>query len=117
MRNFIKLFNTVMTSVSDIDIAMLANDAPIVNWENKQWVEFTTWANKALSPNIVLGHTYATDNCVCAKIVSTFNKKSASTLNAHFNDWFITNEPDFDDDGAPLGYSLYLNIPYDVYGI
>lgn len=113
MRDFIVLFNKVFISVMDTDIAMFDNNVPVIHIADRKWVEFVTWANKALSPNLTLvSACMDTNGIICASIDGSFYKNSASTLNAHFSDWFITAEEDFADDGCPLGSSLFLNIPY-----
>jgi len=114
MRDFIELFNKVFISVTSIDIKMFGSDTPLINFGNRQWIEFTVWANKSLNPNLEFEKSWIdASGFVCANIIGSFSKKSASTLNAHFDDWYILSEPYYDDDGRPLGgSSLVLNIPY-----
>jgi hypothetical protein len=113
MKDFIVLFNKVFISVTNTDIAMFDKSTPIINIADRKWMEFVTGANKALSPNLTLINAYmSNDGFISAFIDGGFCKNSASTLNAHFSNWFITANEDFDDDGRPLGSSLLRNIPY-----
>jgi hypothetical protein len=113
MKKIAELFNRVMIEVTSTDVAMMGKDVPVVTAKGSTWAEFETWANKALSPNLVVRGCWFSGcrTVVCARI-EAFNEKSASTLKANgFMGYSITAEVDFEEDGRPYGCSLVLNIP------
>ena len=113
MKKFNEIFGKVMIEVTPTEVAMLGYDVPMVTLNGSTWAEFETWANKALSPNLVVRSCWFS-GCRTAvhASIEAFNEKSASTLKANgFMDYSITAEEDFEDDGRPCGYCLVLNIP------
>ena len=117
MKNFAEIFGKVMIDITPTEAAMLGNDVPVVKLNGSTWSEFTTWANKALSPNLVVNECWFSGcgTSVHATIES-FNEKSASTLKANgFTEYSITTEEAFEEDGRPCGTCLVLNIPIDCY--
>lgn len=113
MKHFKEIFGRVMIEVTPTEVAMLGADIPTVSMNDSIWVEFKTWANKALSPNLAV-RTCGISGCGTAvyAIIDSFNEKSASTLKANgFMDYSITAEEDFIEDGRPCGSCLVLNIP------
>ena len=113
MKKFNEIFGKVMIEVTPTEVAMLGADVPVVNVNGSTWAEFRTWANKALSPNLVVRRCWFS-GCRTAvhASIEAFNEKSASTLKANgFMDYSITAEENFEDDGRPCGCCLVLNIP------
>ena len=116
MKKFNEIFGKVMIKITPEDVAMLGADVPVVNVNGSTWAEFTTWANKALSPNLVVKSSWIS-GCGTAvhAIIETFTDKSASTLKANgFMEYSVTAEECFEEDGRPYS-SLVLNIPIDYY--
>jgi hypothetical protein len=113
MKKFNEIFGKVMIEVTPTEVAMLGYNVPMVTLNGSTWVEFKTWANKALSPNLAV-RTCGISGCRTAvyAIIDSFNEKSASTLKANgFMDYSVTAEEDFVEDGRPCGSCLVLNIP------
>ena len=115
MKHFIEIFGKVMIEITPTEVAMLGADVPIVNMNDSIWAEFTTWANKALSPNLtVISCWISGDRTAVHATIETFTVKSASTLKANgFTEYYVTAEESFEEDGRPCGSSLVLNIPID----
>ena len=117
MKHFKEIFGRVMIKVTPTEVAMLGADIPTASMNGSTWAEFTTWANKAFSPNLKVESCWIS-GCGTAvhATTETFTDKSASTLRANgFTDYSITAMDDFDDDGRPCGSCLVLNIPIDYY--
>ena len=114
MKHFKEIFGKVMIELSPKDVAMLGTSVPVVVLNDAYYTEFTTWANKAFSPNLEFGYaSIYPDGCVVAKINGVFHEKSASTLKANgITEWAIKADDQYEEDGRPIGYpALYLNIP------
>ena len=113
MKHFKEIFGKVMIELSPKDVAMLGTSVPVVVLNDAYYTEFTTWANKAFSPNLELGRTFFSDAAVLyTRIEGAFNEKSVTTLKANgINEFNVTSEMDYADDGCPLGCALWLNIP------
>ena len=113
MKKFNEIFGKVMIEVTSTEVAMLEHNVPVVNVSGSTWAEFKTWANKALSPNLVVRSCWFSGcRTVVRASIEAFNEKSASTLKANgFMEYSITAEETFEDDGRPCGYCLILNIP------
>ena len=116
MKQFNEIFGKVMIEITPEDVAVLGTDVPVVVVNDHYWVEFTTWANKAFSPNLELGYAYSDGSgcCIMAKVNGSFTEKSASTLKANgFTEYAICADTTWDDEGHPLyDAALILHIPY-----
>ena len=113
MKKIAELFGRVMIEVTPTDVAMMGKDVPVVTVKGSTWAEFETWANKALSPNLVVRNCWFSGcRTVVLAGIEAFNEKSASILKASgFMEYSITAEEDFEDGGRPCGCCLVLNIP------
>jgi len=113
MKKIAELFGRVMIEVTPTDVAMMGKDVPVVTVKGSTWAEFETWANKALSPNLVVRSCWFS-GCRTAihASIKAFNEKSASALKANgFIEYSITAEENYEEDGRSCGYCLVLNIP------
>lgn len=113
MKKFNEIFGNVMIEVTPTEVAMLGADVPVITLNGSTWAEFTTWANKALSPNLVIRNCWFSGCRTAVRAsIGSFNEKSASTLKANgFMEYSISAEEDFDGEGSPCGCCLVLNIP------
>ena len=116
MRQFDVIFNKLVISLTDADIAMIGGDYPVIDYLGCKWAEFTLWANQALSPNIQVRYSYMSQDykyaCIVLNEDSPWMSRSHSTIKAHFDEYILTTEDIYDPDtGEPLGSRLLLKIP------
>ena len=114
MKQFNEIFGKVMIEVTPTEVAMLGTDVPVVTVGGHTYADFVTWANKSFSPHLMLGeYAWFTSDRVKARILGNFTPKCASALKANgFDDYTIYSDSVYEEDGKPIGDSLYLAIPY-----
>ena len=115
MKQFSEIFGKAMIEITPKEVAMLGKSVPVIVVNDHYWVEFTTWANKAFSPNLEIRYAYNDGSgcCLIAVLNGVFNEKSASTLKANgITEYAITAGMQYDDCGTPLNPELELHIPY-----
>ena len=115
MKQFNEIFDKAMVEVESSEIAMLGVDIPVVTIDGHSWVEFVTWANKVLSPDLELRDAWINPArcCVNAEVAGVFNEKSASALKASgITEYALNAEMGIDDCGQyTYDAILKLSIP------
>ena len=115
MRKFDVIFNKLVISLTDVDIAMIGGDYPIIDYLGCKWAEFTVWANQALAPNIQVSYSFmsCSEEYACAVLNedSPWMSKSHSTIKSHFDDYILSSWEDYDESGHSLSVRLLLKIP------
>jgi len=115
MRKFDVIFNRLVISLTDADIAMIGGDYPVIDYLGCKWAEFTPWANQALCPNIQISYSFMSEDeeyaCAVLDENSPWMSRSHSTIKSHFDDYILSSWEDYDESGHSLGARLLLKIP------
>ena len=118
MKQFALIFGKVMIESTKNELealTALSENFPVVTMNGSKWVEFSTWANICMSPNIKINNCWLShDENTVVVTMDSFNEKSASTLKANgITKFNLTASFTGDEDGYPCNTCLMLNIPIE----